>query len=877
MTLFSDKRIAQFAAYAVALGGACVCSVWVLNHYARLASLLNPHASLLTTWAEVLASLALFLAATTSSVLGYRCRKSWPFNWIVGSVAVFLWSETVHHELYALHTQPNLRYMLGNVSALALLSCLCALPATLGKLQVILEEASSARRNETRLRAVTESSHDAILVLEPVRDEHGALQELRISFANSRCGGLFGYANSSIVGELLPESFTRLRRQDRLAIYEHVLSTGEPATFECSHPSPCDAKRQARLFVRVARLADGLVMTITDVTEWHTANKELKRALSFSKALVSGSPFCTIVTDEQGVITSVNPAGEQLLGYAAGELIGHELLSLHLHDEIVRRSQDLQREFGESIAPNFAVFRTLAERGRMDAREWTYVRQDGTQFPVHVSVTALKEEDGRTLGYMAASYDLTERKTAEEYIYYIAHHDTLTGLPTRALLIDRLGVAMERARRANEHLAVMMIDLDHFKRVNDSLGHKAGDELLCEVANRLRKCVRKSDTVARMGGDEFVILLPDLKITQDAELVARKLQDALSEPIQIGGNSIIVSGSIGVSLFPQSDDIDGLLKNADIAMYRVKGRGRNGLEVYNSGLEKESLQKLKMETALRAAIHAGEFEIVYQPQIAFADNRMIGAEALLRWTNPTFGKVPPDVFIPIAEETGLIVPISEWVLRTACKQIAALQRKIGKEISLAVNISPRQFQQKNFPATIEAALHESGLRTEQLELEITEHLLMIDSEESLEIMNNVRKLGVRFAIDDFGTGFSNMGYITRFAVDRIKIDRSFISRCESDSNSRAVTSAIIALAHSLGIEVIAEGVETTQHVEYLTSVACDQAQGYLYSRPLSLERLHSFATVTTVAPIVPSERSGVRRVFADIASSGMEKEAARRA
>jgi diguanylate cyclase (GGDEF)-like protein len=460
---------------------------------------------------------------------------------------------------------------------------------------------------------------------------------------------------------------------------------------------------------------------------------------------------------------------------------------------------------------------------------------------VQLVVTALRDSDECITGYVGISYDLTERKRADEYIYHVAHHDPLTGLPTRTLLRDRLEVAIERGRRSQDTLAVMMVDLDNFKRVNDSLGHQAGDTVLCEISKRLQACVRKSDTVGRMGGDEFVVLLPDLRSDKDADEISQKLLATVAQPIRIGKHEIIVTASIGISFFPGCDDVDSLFKNADFAMYRVKNSGRNGSQVYTPGIGMQGLQQLQMESAMRNALEAHEFEILYQPQIAFADGRILGVESLLRWNSTEFGLVGPNTFIPLAEETGLIVPIGEWVLLESCKEIANLQRRLGIEFSVAVNISPRQFQQKDFPATVEHALQTSGLKPEQLELEITEHLLMVDSEESLEIMRRVRKLGVRFAIDDFGTGFSNMGYITRFAVDRIKIDRSFISRCDVDENSRAVTAAVIALAHSLQIEVIAEGVESEQHVQMLRQMSCDQAQGYFYSRPLKLADMQNFS------------------------------------
>lgn len=813
------------------------------------------------------ASLALALAM---AILTYRCRKDRALNWVSGSFGAFFFFEMVNNELAAgtfrIH-QLWLVSVLDILSVIAALLTVLGLPNAIRRIQMTIFEAARSRESELKLSAAAESSTDSILMLESIRSLSGEIADFRITFVNDKGAILFGKDRKAMLGVALYDTFPLLRNSRRIATYQQVVATGDSATFECAHPVFKHGGEEARLYVRVVKLGDGIVMTVTDVTNWHKANRELKKALAFSTAMVACSPYCTIITDPVGMITSVNPAGEMMLGYRAAELIGKEVAMLHEPGEIAQRAIELSSQFGRQIEAGYEVFCTMPQMGITDTREWTYIRKDGSRFPGHLSLTALKDESGETIALMGTSFDLTERKLADEYIYHVAHHDTLTGLPTRGLMCDRLSVAMERSTRSGDSVAVMMVDMDNFKRVNDSLGHKAGDDLLSEIAKRLKDCVRKSDTVARMGGDEFVVLLTDMSTPEGVEVVARKIQEALSNPVRLGRHDITVTASIGVSVFPESDDIDKLLKNADLAMYRVKARGRNGVEIYNPALGMECLQRLQMESALRNAIHAAELEIVFQPQISFADNRMIGVEALLRWHSAEFGNVPPTTFIPIAEETGLIVPISEWVLRLACKQIAALQQELGKDISLAVNVSPRQFQQKNFPTTIEMALRDSGLRAEQLELEITEQLLMIDSEESLEIMKRVRRIGVQFAIDDFGTGFSNMGYITRFAVDRIKIDRSFITKCDSDSNSRAVTAAIIALAHSLDIEVIAEGVETTQHVDMLTQMKCDQAQGYLFSRPLSLSALKSFAAASVVAPRIPQDRSGVRRAFADLVAT----------
>ena len=750
------------------------------------------------------------------------------------------------------------------VSAATCVLTVLGLPAAIRRIQATLREASRSIDSESRLIAASESSIDAIFLFESVRSEDGTIVDFRFNFLNQKGAAWFGRQREEMLGENLYELVPELYSEERMKIYRRVIETGEPETVEYSHPLFQYKGQPAYLSLQVVKLHDGMAVTATDISARHIAENELQSALSFNRSVIACSPFCMIVSDKNGVITSANPAAERLLLYSESELVGQNVTLMHDPAELSVRAMELSAEFGSEVYANHQVFHFVPERGITDEREWTFIRKDGSDLPVQLMVSALKDHAGETIGFLSISYDLTERKRADEYIYHAANHDPLTGLPTRTLLRDRLDVAIERAKRSQDSLAVMIVDLDDFKRVNDSLGHQAGDTMLCEVAQRLRGCVRKSDTVARMGGDEFVVLLTDMNSPSDAEEIGAKLLEAISRPLRIGRHDVTVTASIGISMFPDGGDIDTLFKNADLAMYRVKARGRNGAKLFTPGLGIESLQKVQMESALRGAIEGKEFEIVYQPQISFEDNRMIGVEALLRWHSPEFGTVMPTTFIPLAEETGLIIPIGEWILKTACKEVAALQSELQREIMLAVNISPRQFQQKNFPITIEQAIRESGLRPEQLELEITEQLLMMDSEESLEIMRRVRTLGVRFAIDDFGTGFSNMGYITRFAVDRIKIDRSFICKCDTDSNSRAVTSAIIALAHSLEIEVIAEGVETTKHVEMLTAMQCDQAQGYLYSRPLKLPALKRFSAKAIVLPRISPDKSGVRRAFTEI-------------
>jgi diguanylate cyclase (GGDEF)-like protein/PAS domain S-box-containing protein len=764
--------------------------------------------------------------------------------WVGSALAALLVVDMVNHEL-AIGNLSN--HSLSPHNLLEILGCIAApisalcLPFLVRRLTVTVSEAARAGKSEMRLIAAAESSTDAVLMYDCIRNFHGEITDFKFTFLNRSAEQMIGVGREHVLGQNLFEVFPSLRNPERFAIYKNVVRTGQQAILELTHPLFKSGGIPARYQIQVVKLQDGIVMTFTDVTLRAQYKEDLTRALSFNKSVVACSPFSIIVTDKAGLITCINPAAERMLSYQQSDLLGQSYTTLHDPVEIAHRAEELSSQFALEVNPDHHVFRLTPEKGLIDEREWTYIRKDGSRVPVQLVVSALRDTDECITGFLGISYDLTEKKRAEEYIHHVAHHDPLTGLPTRTLLRDRLELFIERAKRSQENLAVMMVDLDNFKRVNDSLGHHAGDTVLCEISTRLKSCIRKSDTVARMGGDEFVVLLPDLHSVADAQEICDKLLASVAQPIRIGTHDIVVTASVGISVFPDCEDVDALFKNADLAMYTVKAHGRNGSEIYTPELAMPGLEQLHMESALRNALDAGEFEIVYQPQVSFPDNKMLGVEALLRWNSQAFGSVGPNTFVPIAEEIGLIVPIGEWVLIEACREIAALQSRLGVECSVAVNISPRQFQQKDFPATVESALRASGLKPHQLELEITEQLLMVDSEESLEIMQRVRKLGVRFAIDDFGTGFSNMGYITRFAVDRIKIDRSFVSRCDVDSTSRAVTSAIIALAHSLDIEVIAEGVESEQHVEMLTQMSCDQAQGYFYSRPLRPADLELFA------------------------------------
>jgi diguanylate cyclase (GGDEF)-like protein/PAS domain S-box-containing protein len=563
------------------------------------------------------------------------------------------------------------------------------------------------------------------------------------------------------------------------------------------------------------------------------------RSLAFDKAFTISSPFAIIAVGLDGIVSEMNPAAERMLWYDKEEVVGRKnLLTFHDPQQVAQCATKLGRQYRCTVNPGVEVFEMIADLGLTADTEWTYVRKDGSRLDVQLIVSPLRDEAGEMFGILSVAYDITERKRVEEHISHIEHHDPLTGLPTRALLRDRLHVALGQSRYNQSHLALLMVDLDNFKRINDTIGHHAGDAVLVSIANRLRASLRRSDTVARMGGDEFVVMLQDIYTVDEAEGITQKLLDAIRQPIRINDEIHFITASIGVCIYPErAEDEDSLLRNADAAMYCAKAEGRNSYQVFSESMAVADDKKRVMQSALDCALAQDEFKLVYQPQISLNTGEVIGMEALLRWDSKKIGSIPPNDFIPLAEDTGLIVPIGEWVLRTACRQAAQFNTRLGRPIIVAVNLSPRQFQQDNLATVIEEALVESGLDPKLLELEITEGILVSDSPKAIRALDRIRNLGVRISIDDFGTGFSSMSYILRFKVDRIKIDRSFISNINSDLNSGVIAQAIIALAHGLRINVIAEGVETSEVCDTLVNKGCDQAQGFYYSRGVSTEEL----------------------------------------
>lgn len=429
--------------------------------------------------------------------------------------------------------------------------------------------------------------------------------------------------------------------------------------------------------------------------------------------------------------------------------------------------------------------------------------------------------------------EVEERKSAEKQVQFLAYYDPLTGLPNRTLLRDRMTIALASARRRDEKVAVLFLDLDNFKNINDSLGHTVGDFLLKDVANRLKRWTREQDTVARLGGDEFVVVLSAIREVADVRVVAERIVNDLAKPFLVQGNPLTASCSLGVSLFPDhGTDADALIKHADVAMYSAKENGRNNFQLFTPEMRDQVQEKSTLESSLRQALENKELFLVYQPQVNFSTGDIVGAEALLRWRHPEFGLVGPDRFIPIAENSGLIIPIGEWVLRTACVQARLWQNEGLPALTIAVNVSPVQFRQKAFPQLVKRILSETGLPPQYLDLEITEGLIISSPEVVQSAFKELREMGVKLSIDDFGTGYSNLSYLRHFRVHKLKIDRSFVRDLVSDPDDASITSTIISMARSLDLRVIAEGVENEEQMSFLRAHRCDEYQGFYFSKPI---------------------------------------------
>ena len=569
-----------------------------------------------------------------------------------------------------------------------------------------------------------------------------------------------------------------------------------------------------------ARMAFGVAV---DVSRRVQADVALHEKEAQFRATMEAAQVGIFVLQD-GLFRYVNPFLVRLCGYTEEELLdGLGPLDLILPE---------QREFVRKQIQ----LRAAGEPGR--PYELTAVRKDGSTLPIMIMGSPTTYEGSpASVGTLT---DITAQKDAERRARELADFDPLTGLPNRRLLSDRFNQLLASAEREGSEIALIFLDLDHFKRVNDSLGHSVGDELLRAVAHRLSSVVRKVDTLARLGGDEFIIALPGIRAGAAAE-VASRLLEVCATPFSVGGHDLIITPSLGISLYPDDGrDFEILLRNADAAMYKAKEAGRNAFRFYSSEMNVATLKHLLMESGLRRGLGAREFVLHYQPLVHVESGDIIGVEALIRWQNPEVGLVAPDQFIHVAEDIGLINPIGEWVLREACRQLRVWQDAGLPTLMIAVNVSPVQFRQPGFVDTVASALAASGLNPRFLELELTERTVMQDAEQTLDTLLELNRMGVELAVDDFGTGYSSLAYLKRFPVGKLKIDRSFIRNLEFDMDDRAITSTILSMGRGLRLEVLAEGVETQQQYDILRSFGCELVQGYHFSRPLPPEQFVAF-------------------------------------
>ncbi len=570
-----------------------------------------------------------------------------------------------------------------------------------------------------------------------------------------------------------------------------------------------------------------------DITERNRAKEELYRAHQTLQTVMDTIPQRVFWKDRHCVYLGCN----RTFATDAG---------LSKPAEIVGKS-DMDLAWSENAEAYRADDKLVMERGRakLDFEE-IQDRPDGSRVWLRTNKLPLWNREGKVIGIIGTYEDITARKVAEERVRFLAYYDALTGLPNRSLLQDRMAKAIAHARRQKNKLALLFLDLDRFKDINDSLGHSIGDLLLREVAERLKTWAREQDTVARLGGDEFLIMLTELKYIQDAAVAAERLMDAMTAGFVVQEHTLTVSCSIGISIFPeQGMDAEALIKNADAALYSAKDAGRNNFRFFTTDMNSQAVERLNLEASLRLALEREELFLEYQPQMDVATGKVSGMEALLRWRHPKLGIVLPDRFIRIAENCGLILPIGEWVLRTACSQARSWQEEGLPAVTMAVNVSAIQFRQEGFCELIQRALLETGLAPQYLELELTESLLLDNADLMLSVVQDLKAMGIMLAIDDFGTGYSSFSYLRQFQVSRLKIDRSFIQDITAKPDDAAITIAIISMAKSLNLKVIAEGVENEEQLSFLRAHLCDEIQGYHFSRPLAIgqaaEKLRSTA------------------------------------
>lgn len=660
--------------------------------------------------------------------------------------------------------------------------------------------------NDRLLRVLFKKAPFAIVLMNENR------QVLQINRAGER---LFGVTERTLMGKTCDTFLQCFQHAQRCPLQQGRTK------IELDELSGCSAHNQPIPLLRSAVMFDEphgklIVEIFVDLAE----RKKAEDMLAQLGRILDDSTNEIYVFDPNSLhFVQVNQGGQRNLGYTMEEL--KALTPIDLMPEISQQDYEL-------------ILGSL-RRGEIQTRviESVHLRRDGTRYPVEIRLQLSRVESAPA--FVAIVQDITERRQSQLELHRLAHHDALTGLPNRVLLQTRLNQTVHDAELIERLVAVMFLDLDYFKTINDTLGHDIGDQLLQAVAGRLQASVRRGDTISRLGGDEFAIVLANVAHVDDVTFIAKKIIGQFMSPFNIGGHELFISASIGITLYPLDEgDASSLLRDADIAMYRAKELGRNRFQFYTSELNVRSIRRLELEMGLRQAIERQEFMLYYQPLVDMKTGQVRGMEALLRWQHPKFGLIQPLEFIPLAEETGLIIPIGEWVLQTACAQVKKWHEQGFSTLQVAVNLSSKQLRDKNLIAVVKQALAGAGLEPQFLDLEITESVLMQDMELAAAILRELKVVGVLFSLDDFGTGYSSLSYLKRFPVDYLKIDRSFVHDIIADPFGAGLVQAIIAMANVLNIQVIAEGVETQAQQELLTGFGCDVVQGYYFSAPLEV-------------------------------------------
>jgi diguanylate cyclase (GGDEF)-like protein/PAS domain S-box-containing protein len=685
---------------------------------------------------------------------------------------------------------------------------------------------AALRESEEKYRLLFSNEQDAIHIFDA---ETGRIIEANAAFA-----AMSGYSAEETVGMRVPDfsaepeatqaSLARVREKGSEHVAQRRFRRKDGTLIWVEIVLSSFVWRGRRLVAAILR----------DITE---RRKAQERSLLWTKVL-ENSAEAIIVTDAEANIVDVNKAFTAVTGYTPQEAIG---------------SNPRMLSSGRQDAAFYHVmWRTIRESGRWQGEIWNR-RRNGEIYPCWLSITAVRDANGELTHYVGISSDITERKETADRIHFLANHDSLTGLPNRSLMNDLIQQSAAIAKRKGSILALLFLDLDHFKTINDSLGHPVGDALLQHVAARLKKTIREGDSVGRLGGDEFLVLLPELSRSEDAAVVAEKIIAGMREPIAVEGHRLAITASIGISVYPADGaEATALIRNADAAMYHAKERGRNTYQFFTADMNARAFEALAMEMSLRGGLERNEFSLWYQPQIETANGRIIAAEALVRWHHPDLGVVAPGRFIPVAEEHGLIVPIGDWVLRTACTQVRAWLDE-GIAVRVAVNVSPVQFRQPGLAARVGAILGEVGIDPRYLELELTESVIMRDAEQTISVLEELSRMGVSLSIDDFGTGYSSLSYLRRFPIDRLKIDQSFVHDISTNPDAAAIAAAIIGMGRSLKLRVIAEGVETPEQYAFLAAQQCDELQGFHIGPPM---RASEFAALLRERrPLLATARS----------------------